>query len=184
MKHRVIILIAAAVCAVSCSQKPEIPFDDMVRIHHDMLMVDCTLQDFPALFINRDNEYVYLPILEKYGYSGDQYLAAVKYYIYDTEQFMEIMNAVGARLQGEWEALSAVPGTDTDIVAEPDELKEPSKIDTSDTKPVRRNRKKKKLQQPDSDMMLDPSKSVETTPFNGERKLTQKDLEEMERKLK
>lgn len=180
MKHRLIILIAAAVCAVSCSQKPEIPFDDMVSIHHDMLMVDCALQDFPALFINRDNEYVYLPILEKYGYSGEQYLAAVKYYIYDTEQFMEIMNAVGTRLQNEWDVLSAVQGTD--IAPGADELKESSEVDTSGKR--RGLRKKKKLQQHDSEMLLDPSKSVEPTPFNGERKLTQKDLEEMERKLK
>ena len=56
---------------------------------------------------------------------------------------MEIMNAVGARLQSEWETLSSVQGTD--IVPAADELKEPSKIDTSGKK--RGLGKKKKLQQ-------------------------------------
>lgn len=170
MKRWTTILIAALVCAVSCLQKPEIPFDDMVSIHHDMLIVEAALSDFPDLYVRRGYEHVDLPVIEKYGYTQEQYLAAVKYYLYDIEQFKKVMDAVKARLQEEELQLS---GKNEEGVADGgDKLQQPS-IDTSG-KNIKLKKQKKHIHKPD----------LKREPSDGEKKLTLKDLEEMEKKLK
>ena len=98
----------------SCSQKKErvIPKDRLSEIYAEMFVMDQWLDDNRDLRRTADTSLVYAPILEKYGYTYDDYLRSVDAYMKDPQRYSrilrkssEILNARLAELRDEKKAM-------------------------------------------------------------------------------
>lgn len=92
-----IIAAVAAVLSVSCAKDETevIPRGQMARIYSEMLVMDQWIQSTPGTRVMADTSRVYEPILEKYGYSSENYRASVDYYMNDPERFSRIFRSAG-----------------------------------------------------------------------------------------
>lgn len=77
---------------LSCSrnQAKVIPRDEMAEIYADMLVTDQWIVSTPSIRLIADTSLVYEPILEKYGYTSDDYRMSVDHYMDDPERFAKI----------------------------------------------------------------------------------------------
>ena len=98
----------------SCSQKKErvIPKDRLSEIYAEMFVMDQWLDDNRDLRRTADTSLVYAPVLEKYGYTYDDYLRSVDVYMKDPQRYAkilrsssEILNARLAELKAEKKAM-------------------------------------------------------------------------------
>lgn len=87
------IFIAAAIllAAVSCSRGPRvIPADRLSKIYAEMFLVDQWVRNDRELSRMADTSLVYEPVLNKYGYTTDDYLATVDEYLKTPGDFAKI----------------------------------------------------------------------------------------------
>lgn len=83
---------AVMMMSVSCFKKEGevIPRSTMSKIYADMLVTDQWISANPDVRRIADTSLVYEPLLEKYGYDLDDYLATVDRYMDDPERFSRI----------------------------------------------------------------------------------------------
>ena len=94
--QHIVVLLAAVVMAVSCSERAEvIPRGKMAAIYAEMLMTDQWINSRPDVRRIADTSLVYEPILQKYGYDHQDYLKTVDEYMNDPERFARILRASG-----------------------------------------------------------------------------------------
>ena len=94
--QHIVVLLAAVVMAVSCSERAEvIPRGKMAAIYAEMLMTDQWINSRPDVRRIADTSLVYEPILQKYGYDHQDYLKPVDEYMDDPERFARILRASG-----------------------------------------------------------------------------------------
>lgn len=88
--------------AVSCG-KPDspVPAETMGQLMYEMYVIDEYLYSNGEIRAQSDSEYVYLPILEKYGLSVDDFNNALDYYLRHIEELKEISSSVTDRLKAE-----------------------------------------------------------------------------------
>lgn len=95
MKHlRHILLISATVFLLLTSCKEEgkvIPRGTLAEIYAEMLVVDQWIVSEPSLRREADTSLVYAPILEKYGYTPEDYRVSVSHYMKDPERYSRIL---------------------------------------------------------------------------------------------
>ena len=108
---RLNILVIAAFAAglsVSCvkDEAEVIPRGQLARIYSEMLVMDQWIQSTPGTRVMADTSRVYEPILEKYGYSSEDYRASVDYYMNDPERFSRIFRSAGEILDKRIEELN------------------------------------------------------------------------------
>ena len=137
------IVLSLLFLAVSCGKSDApVPAETMGQLMYEMYVIDEYLYSNGEIRAQSDSEYVYLPILEKYGLSVDDFNDALDYYLRHVEEFKEISSSVSERLKSELAALdSAVASKPTDIKA----IKEqPAEADSAkDTKKSKRLGKSK-----------------------------------------
>lgn len=76
----------------SCKRDPGVIDDKvMAKIYAEMLMTDQWINTTPNVRMIADTSLVYEPILEKYGYTVEDYRYSVNYYIDHNDEFVEIM---------------------------------------------------------------------------------------------
>lgn len=82
-----------AVLLSACAGKEEriIPRGKLAEIYAEMLMTDQWIQQTPGVRQIADTSLVYQPILEKYGYTSDDYRVTVEHYLDDPERFARIL---------------------------------------------------------------------------------------------
>lgn len=93
----------------SCSQKKErvIPRDRLSEIYAEMFVLDQWLDDNRDLRRTADTSLVYAPVLEKYGYTYDDYLRSVDFYMKDPTRYSRILRSSSEILNGRLSALKA-----------------------------------------------------------------------------
>lgn len=103
-----VIAAFAAVLSVSCvkDEAEVIPRGQLARIYSEMLVMDQWIQSTPGTRVMADTSRVYEPILEKYGYSSEDYRASVDYYMNDPERFSRIFRSAGDILDKRIEELN------------------------------------------------------------------------------
>lgn len=103
-----VIAAFAAVLSVSCvkDEAEVIPRGQLARIYSEMLVMDQWIQSTPGTRVMADTSRVYEPILEKYGYSSEDYRASVDYYMNDPERFSRIFRSAGEILDKRIEELN------------------------------------------------------------------------------
>ena len=108
--HIFTVLIVSAVLFSSCSGRDEkvIPRKKMARIYAEMFMVDQWFNDNYTLRRLTDTTLIYEPILEKYGYTSEDYRYSVNRYLDDPERFSRILRTTTQILTRRGEELSKI----------------------------------------------------------------------------
>lgn len=98
-----IVLILALVLVPSCRKDSAkvIPRSKLARIYAEMLVTDQWIISTPKIRNIADTSLVYDPILEKYGYTPEDYQQSVMYYLNDPERFSRILRTSGELLDKE-----------------------------------------------------------------------------------
>ena len=99
------LLVAACLC--SCDRDGKvIPRKKFTRIYADMYLADTWLMNAPYdARLRADTTAFYNPILEKYGYTLEDYWASVSYYMQDPDRFSRIIGKSGDILENELKVL-------------------------------------------------------------------------------
>ena len=136
MKHCPALIILGALLLSSCSSAP-IPQKTMMNIYYDMFTIDNIVNDTPEARAQADSMSVYGGILARYGYTVDDYLSAVDYYLLKPEAFAKMMKKVQARISREISEIEAREAAAAAAAAGiPTEDYEPEDPDDADASPV------------------------------------------------
>ena len=93
------VCLAAALFVVGgCAEEGIIPRNDMALIISEMYLVDQVLEDNPKLKMQADSMLVYPSIMERNGYTLEEYEASMLYYMSEGESFNEILKDAKERL--------------------------------------------------------------------------------------
>ena len=93
------VCLAAALFVVGgCAEEGIIPRNDMALIISEMYLVDQVLEDNPKLKMQADSMLVYPAIMERNGYTLEEYEASMLYYMSEGESFNEILKDAKERL--------------------------------------------------------------------------------------
>lgn len=92
----------------SCSKDEAeiIPRGKLAKIYEEMLMTDQWIIKTPGVRMIADTSLVYEPILEKYGYTKEDYLATVDHYMNDPERFSRILRSTANHLEHRYKVLT------------------------------------------------------------------------------
>ena len=112
--------------AVSCGKSnAPVSAETMGQLMYEMYVVDEYLYGNGEIRAQSDSEYVYLPILEKYGLSVNDFHDALDYYLRHVDEFKEISSSVTGRLKEELAMLdsagAAKPANMKDVKEQPAE---------------------------------------------------------------
>lgn len=93
LKYIILILALVLVLVPSCKKDGSrvIPRSQLARIYAEMLVTDQWIISTPKVRNIADTSLVYDPILEKYGYTPEDYQQSVMYYLNDPERFSRIL---------------------------------------------------------------------------------------------
>ena len=95
-------VLASLLLIISCGKKDKvIPRKVMSQIYADMFMFDQWSQKHPECRRQMDTMLVYAPIIEKYGYTVDDYRESLVEYIKDPERFSRILRRTNNILESE-----------------------------------------------------------------------------------
>jgi hypothetical protein len=101
---KLLLLIVPFVLAVSCHKGPErIPRGEMEEIMHGILLQDQYLKISSISKRITDTTLVYEGIFEQYGYTTDDFLFSLEYYLEDPARMEKVMEKVESRLKKELE---------------------------------------------------------------------------------
>lgn len=105
--HIVMLLAVALVFVPSCNKEEAriIPRAKLARIYAEMLVTDQWINNTPKARNIADTSLVYDPILEKYGYTPEDYQLSVMQYMNDPERFSRILRTSVQILDDELKSL-------------------------------------------------------------------------------
>ncbi len=187
LRYWLIIAIAVTLTNTSCKEETQIQPQEMADIYYDLWLLDQYVDSVPEMRTQADTMCVYQPLLEKHGYTVDQFLTSVKYYLKDPDKYQKILKQAKAKLDKREKFLSKqqelkdglIDGADVDNAessVESSDIKERrlETIDTSTTDEVKKS----------TDTLTQLPLQKEITRKSKEKKLTKKDLKELEKRLK
>lgn len=101
--YLVVLALAVGLSLASCGKKERvIPKEKMAEIYAEMYVLDQWLDDNRSLRREADTSLVYAPVLDKYGYTYDDYLNSVDVYMKDPTRYSRILRRtseiLGSRL--------------------------------------------------------------------------------------
>ena len=100
-------LLFTAFLLSGCKDEEVIPKHDMVSLYRDFFYADGYVDTQPDLRGQTDSLYLYVPIIEKYGYTKEMFLGSVDYYLRNAEDFVEILRQVKTLIEKDMLALEA-----------------------------------------------------------------------------
>lgn len=134
MKRKLLyILLASIAClclSVSCGKDEAevIPRGKLAKIYAEMLVTDQWIITTSGVRMIADTSLVYEPILERYGYTTEDYMKSVDEYMKDPERFSRILRTTGEILddrlvelrkaESELERKARLPKIESDFKAE------------------------------------------------------------------
>ena len=103
LKYIILILASVFVLVPSCKKDGPrvIPRSKLAKIYAEMLVTDQWIITTPKVRNIADTSLVYDPILEKYGYTPDDYQRSIMYYLNDPERFSRILRTSAQLLEDE-----------------------------------------------------------------------------------
>lgn len=99
--RHIVILVLAALLALSCRGPKKIPQKDMEEIFYLMFMQDQRIKLDRNIRNLADTSQVYSGILSSYGYNTDDYLFSLRYYLEEPEKMEDVMKGVTERIEKE-----------------------------------------------------------------------------------
>lgn len=101
--YLVVLALAVGLSLASCGKKDRvIPREKMAEIYAEMYVLDQWLDENRSLRREADTSLVYAPVLDKYGYTYDDYLNSVNVYMKDPTRYSRILRRtseiLGSRL--------------------------------------------------------------------------------------
>ena len=95
--HILLLFAALVILVPSCGRDGArvIPRGRMAKIYAEMFVTDQWILSTPKLRTIADTSLVYEPILEKYGYTSEDYQYSVGHYMNDPERFSRILRTTG-----------------------------------------------------------------------------------------
>lgn len=99
--RHIVILVLAALLALSCRGPKKIPKEDMEEIFYLMFMQDQRIKLDRNIRNLADTSQVYSGILSSYGYNTDDYLFSLRYYLEEPEKMEDVMKGVTERIEKE-----------------------------------------------------------------------------------
>lgn len=101
------VILAGILFFASCSENEGkvIPRSKLAEIYAEMFLTDQWIISTPGLRHIADTSLVYEPILEKYGYTAEDYRRSVDRYMDDPERFSRILRSSAGILENRLEAL-------------------------------------------------------------------------------
>jgi len=104
----VVLTLVVGFSLASCGKKERvIPKEKMSEIYAEMYVLDQWLDDNRSLRREADTSLVYAPVLEKYGYTYDDYLNSVDVYMRDPARYSRILRRTSEILNGRLTDLKA-----------------------------------------------------------------------------
>lgn len=107
MKRTLYIIFAFITLTVSCTPENIIDREDMANIYYDFYMSDAYLSDLDMMNLG-DSVHIYIPIIEKYGYTFEQYQTSVDHYLHKPEILIKIFKEVEDRMKEREKALEII----------------------------------------------------------------------------
>lgn len=103
LKYIILILALVLVLVPSCKKGGPrvIPRSKLAKIYAEMLVTDQWIISTPKVRTVADTSLVYDPILEKYGYTPEDYQRSIMYYLNDPERFSRILRSSAQLLEEE-----------------------------------------------------------------------------------
>lgn len=121
----VVLALAVGLSLASCGKKERvIPKEKMAEIYAEMYVLDQWLDDNRSLRREADTSLVYAPVLDKYGYTYDDYLNSVDVYMKDPTRYSRILRRTSEILGSRLTELKA------EKKAQEDALKESRRLDS------------------------------------------------------
>lgn len=100
--------LALALAVASCARGDKvIPKKTMEKIYYDMFMADQWLAVHPEARAKADTSWFYEPVFQKYGYTKEDYLRSVDFYLNDPERYAAMLREVTTRLEKDFNRLTA-----------------------------------------------------------------------------
>ena len=102
LRNIMLVSAFAVLLLAGCNEKDGkvIPRGTLAEIYAEMLVVDQWIASDLSLKRQADTSFVYAPILEKYGYTPDDYRKSVDHYMHDPERYSRILRT-SAEILGE-----------------------------------------------------------------------------------
>lgn len=123
--YLVVLSLAVGLSLASCGKKERvIPKEKMAEIYAEMYVLDQWLDDNRSLRREADTSLVYAPVLDKYGYTYDDYLNSVDVYMKDPTRYSRILRRTSEILGSRLIELKA------EKKAQEDALKESRRLDS------------------------------------------------------
>lgn len=123
--YLVVLTLAVGLSLASCGKKERvIPKEKMAEIYAEMYVLDQWLDDNRSLRREADTSLVYAPVLDKYGYTYDDYLNSVDVYMKDPTRYSRILRRTSEILGSRLTELKA------EKKAQEDALKESRRLDS------------------------------------------------------
>lgn len=123
--YLVVLALAVGLSLASCGKKERvIPKEKMAEIYAEMYVLDQWLDDNRSLRREADTSLVYAPVLDKYGYTYDDYLNSVSVYMKDPTRYSRILRRTSEILGSRLTELKA------EKKAQEDALKESRRLDS------------------------------------------------------
>lgn len=89
--RHILFVVPASFMLGSCTPDGVIPEDEFSQIYADFLLFDQWIYSRPGLRSMADTSLVYEPILNRYGYTTEDYRTSMKYYMNEPEEYEKIL---------------------------------------------------------------------------------------------
>lgn len=138
LRHIPTIIVLTVVMSVSCRKQGAevIPRAKLSSIYAEMLMTDQWVMSAKGVRLIADTSLVYEPILEKYGYTTEDYIRTVDVYMEDPERFAKVLRTTVEILDGRLLELKKEKRRQEALAAREKELKKMAEMLKSDFDPA------------------------------------------------
>ncbi len=98
MKRIGIFILSLLLTAISCAPRADIPVKRMIEIYYEIALLDQYVDNYPEMRTQSDSMRVYAPLLDKYGYTEEEFINSIHFYLRDPESFLRIIESVNQKL--------------------------------------------------------------------------------------
>ena len=91
------------------------PQKKMIQIYYEISLLDQYVEHNPQMRAQSDSMKVYAPLLDKYGYTEEEFINSINFYLRDPEKFLKILQAVETKLKERERYLSDLQQADGDL---------------------------------------------------------------------
>lgn len=99
MKKYLLLIPSLLTILASCTDSGYISKEEMAGILYNFILTDKCLDEAGALRLQADTTLVYKPILDKAGYTSEQFIASLKHWLSNPEDMKKIYALTGLMLK-------------------------------------------------------------------------------------